>query len=233
MLKLRMTYLIIGRDTKQQQEKTLQMISAYFQQDITDWELLSKYPDVHILDGSEQNSIGIEEVKDFQTEMKYQPFEQEVQVGIIWESQKLTHQAQNSLLKTLEESEDHTIYLLCVNNDKSLLQTIFSRSKPIYLNGIIDTEEIDIPEILQKDLVDQFKEIEEISKEKDLALDLVNQIEKYYRQILSKNISEGDKENVNLQKRILTITEDSRNKLNANVNKRMVLENLVLQIKSS
>jgi DNA polymerase III delta prime subunit len=228
-----MTYLIIGRDTKQQQEKILQMVSAYFQKDITAWESLSRYPDIHILDGSEQNSIGIDEVKDFQTEMKYQPFEEEVQIGIIWESQKLTHQAQNSLLKTLEESEDHTIFLLCVNNGKSLLQTIFSRSKPIYLNGIIETEEIDIPDILEKDLVDQFKEIEELSKEKDLALDLVNQIEKYYRQILSKNISDQNSEKANSQKRILTITEDSRNKLNANVNKRMVLENLVLQIKSS
>ena len=60
-------------------------------------------PDIHILERKEKDSIGIEEVKDFQKEMQFKPFQEKVQIGIIFNLEKLTLQSQNVLLKTYSD----------------------------------------------------------------------------------------------------------------------------------
>ena len=198
--------------------------------EITD---IYKIPDVHILELKEKNSIGIEDVKNFQSEMKFKPFEQNQQFGIIFESEKLTHQAQNALLKTLEESEDNTVYLLCVDNEKNLLQTIISRSQLIYLTGKQSREEsIEIPNILSMNLVEQFGYVEEVSKSKVGSFELINNLEQYYKQILDENIINRDMKEIRRIKNNLLFLNDCRMKINANCNKRMVLESLVINLQS-
>lgn len=228
-----MTYLIIGPNTVKQEEKVLSMISTFFGKEVSDIQSFENIPDIHILDGREQNSLGIEEVKKFQNEMVYKPFEEAVQIGLIWQSEKLTVQAQNSFLKTLEESDDNTIFLLCVNNEKNLLQTIISRSKPIYLSSLKNNSDFTRPDILDMDLVDQFKKIEEIGKSKEDCIELVNEIEKIYKETLNICIKEGDLTKAKETKVFLKQIEGARTKLNANGNKRLVLESLVIHLKSS
>ena len=59
----------------------------------------SRNPDIHILEGSNIKSIGIEDVKDFQKDMVFTPFKELVQIGVVFNSERLTAQAQNSFLK--------------------------------------------------------------------------------------------------------------------------------------
>jgi DNA polymerase III delta prime subunit len=240
MLNLDMTYLIIAQESKLQEQKVLDIVSKAFKRTFRSFSEISSLPDVHILKIEDKQSIGIEAVKDFQNEMVYKPFQEEKQFCIIIESEKLTHQAKNALLKTLEESDDRTIYLLCVNNEKNLLQTIRSRSKPIYvkkeqtLEDISSQEgtKIEKPEILEINLVVQFSKIEEIAKDKNRSLELINTVERYYKNKLKNEIIEGNiKRSKDIKKSLETIS-DCRTKVNANCNKRMVLESLVINLQS-
>ena len=236
MLKLDMTYLLISREQGAQEKEILLTVSNAFNQNFEDLSEIAILPDIHILQIEEKQSIGIEEVKDFQNEMVYKPFQEKKQFGIIFESEKLTHQAQNALLKTLEESDDSTVYLLCVNNEKNLLQTIISRSKPIYLQKLetetVTSEEDSKPEILDMNLVEKFSQIETLGKDKKGALELINSIEKHYQKMLKNEIIESNIQGAKDIKKQLEIISECRTKINANGNKRMVLEYLVIALQS-
>jgi DNA polymerase-3 subunit delta' len=183
------------------------------------------------LNDEEENSIGIEEVKDFVKEMRFKPFVGEKQIAIIYEAEKLTTQAQNSLLKTLEDSNDNSIYILCANNEKNVLPTIYSRSKPIFVkqvNKINSSKEK--PDILQEDLVRQFEFVESAAKEKGSCLDLLKEIEDYFKSELEKEI---ENDNINSSKAIserLKYIQETREKINSNCNKRLVLEALFVYL---
>jgi len=223
-----MTYLLISKNTQQQTNYLAKFVSELLNQEIPS---IQETPDIHILDRREENSIGIEEVKDFVKEMIFKPFGTSKQVAIIYEAEKLTSQAQNSFLKTLEESTDDTIYILCVNNEKNVLPTIYSRSKPVYIKqGKFEVIEETKPVILDQDLVEQFEYIDSISKEKVKCLELLNEIEGYFRQELEKEIKN---DNINSSRAIserLKYVQETRDKINSNCNKKLVLEALLLYL---
>lgn len=196
---------------------------------------LKASPDIHELTAEENKTIGIEQVKSFQKEMYFKPFEEKIQVGIIKKSHKLTHQSQNALLKTLEDSSDTTIYILCVNNEKNLLPTIRSRGKILYPQSNPDEDSLNTgvgEEILEMDLVEQFENIEKHSKDKDSALNLLNEIEMKYKKQLELEIKNGNIDGSKNSLRLLKVIEDTREKVNSNCNRRLVLESMIVKLKA-
>ena len=225
-----MTYLLISKDPLQQKDYLLQFLTTILEKEISE---ILETPDIHILDKREENSIGIEDVKDFVKEMIYKPFGNGKQVAIIYQSEKLTTQAQNSLLKTLEESSDDTIYILCVDNEKNVLATIYSRSKPIYIKQGYNKLEIGKPEIIEKDLIEQFNYVESISKDKQACLDFLSSLEAYLKTELEKEIKN---DNINSSRAIsnqLKEIRDTREKIDSNCNKKLVLEALFISLSAS
>lgn len=224
-----MTYLLISKNSQQQEDYLKKFLSDIFGYEIVQ---ITDTPDIHILDRREENSIGIEDIKDFVKEMIYKPFDGKKQVAIVYASEKLTNQAQNSLLKTLEESSDDTIYILCVDNEKNVLPTIYSRSKPIYVRQemVVKAQDVIKPEILDLDLVDQFNYVSEISEEKRSCLDFLASIEVYYKSELEKEIKNV---NINSSRTIserLKYIQETREKINSNCNKKLVLEALFVYL---
>ncbi len=85
------------------------------------------YPDAIFL--SSLKSISIEEIREI--ERRYLPFPPllgKKRIFFIEEGEKLTLEAQSALLKILEEPPSHTLFLLWVENKRSLLPTILSRA---------------------------------------------------------------------------------------------------------
>ena len=114
------------------------------------------------------DSIGIEDIKRLQKEMIFTPYIEPVQIALIFDAQKLTAEAQNSFLKTLEESNSSTAYFLVTENEQNILPTIISRAQKIYTKEIsIKNETQNKPEILNLNLIDAFAQIEKIAKEKE------------------------------------------------------------------
>lgn len=96
-------------------------------------EFATAYPDIHVLDGTEVTSIGIDLVRELIRSLQYFPYEAPVQIGMIIMANMLTEEAQNSLLKSLEEPTRHTTFIMTTPHEKFLLPTILSRSQKIYV----------------------------------------------------------------------------------------------------
>lgn len=72
------------------------------------------------------NSIKISQIRSLQLDIVIKPHKK-YKIYIIDESEKMTVEAQNALLKTLEEPPEYAIIILVTNNKESLLPTIRSR----------------------------------------------------------------------------------------------------------
>ena len=72
------------------------------------------------------NSIKIAQIRKLQSDILVKPYKS-YKIYVIDEAQKMTVEAQNALLKTLEEPPKYAIIILITNNKESLLDTIKSR----------------------------------------------------------------------------------------------------------
>jgi DNA polymerase-3 subunit delta' len=85
------------------------------------------HPDVIVLEPGEMGTIKIEQVRDVVDRAGYRPFEARRRVVVIDEADALVPQAQNALLKTLEEPPSASLFLLVSSIPDALLPTVQSR----------------------------------------------------------------------------------------------------------
>jgi DNA polymerase-3 subunit delta' len=74
-------------------------------------------------------AIGVDEIREMQRDIAVRPVYSKRKVYIIEDADKMTVQAQNCLLKTLEEPPEYGVILLTASNYDALLETIRSRSQ--------------------------------------------------------------------------------------------------------
>jgi DNA polymerase-3 subunit delta' len=85
------------------------------------------HPDVLVVEPGDLGSIKIEQVRDVIGRAAYRPFEGRRRVVIIDDAEALTPEAQNALLKSLEEPPSATVFILVSAMPDSLLPTVLSR----------------------------------------------------------------------------------------------------------
>lgn len=93
------------------------------------------------------NSIKIEQIREMQRKIIEEPIISTRKVYIIDDSDKMTKEAQNALLKTLEEPPKFVVIILIGSNENNFLTTIKSRCNIIRFNNIPDD---DIKKYLQE-----------------------------------------------------------------------------------
>lgn len=81
----------------------------------------------------EEGTIGITTVRNLQKTLFLKPIRGKTKACVIQNAHTLTIEAQNALLKLLEEPPDNTIIILTADNKEVFLQTILSRCKIIEL----------------------------------------------------------------------------------------------------
>ena len=98
-------------------------------------ENLNNHPDFYIItpDGS---SIKIEQIRMLQTKIIEKPIRSNKKVYIIEDCNSMTKEAQNCLLKTLEEPPEYTVIILLCSNENALLSTIQSRCTKLVFKKI-------------------------------------------------------------------------------------------------
>ncbi len=159
--------LIIGGNKSRRQKKALSI--AY--QDS------SKF-DIVILNSEESGGIG--DIKKLLTQTHQRPYQSEAQTFIIAEAQNLTLEAQNALLKALEEPPQSSRFVLTASTAQSLLSTVTSRCQ------ILEVES-ETPSQLKTDSIISFFEKGPVEKYKatdKLDLDLL--LLYWRKQLLSK-----------------------------------------------
>lgn len=85
---------------------------------------------------NEAKSISIDKTRESFSFLAKKPFSAKKKILVIYDAEKLTPDAQNSLLKNLEEPNKSSQIILVTENETSLLPTIISRSLKIYANEI-------------------------------------------------------------------------------------------------
>ncbi len=106
-------------------------------------------PDFSIIE-PDGNSIKIEQIRAFQKKVFEKPIISNKKVYIINDSDKMTVEAQNCLLKTLEEPPEFVTIILIGANENSFLSTIKSRCMILHFEKISD-------DLIQKYLKDNFQ----------------------------------------------------------------------------
>lgn len=80
----------------------------------------------------DKGSIGIDQVRLLQNFLATKPISQKKKLGIIFQAQTLTAQAQNALLKTLEEGPADSQIIFITSDESFLLPTVLSRCQVIF-----------------------------------------------------------------------------------------------------
>ena len=88
----------------------------------------------------EKDSIKIDQIRNIQKNIIEKPINGSKKIYIIDNADKMTKEAQNCLLKTLEEPQDFVVIILICSNESSILPTVKSRCTKIYFNGLSKNE---------------------------------------------------------------------------------------------
>jgi len=103
------------------------------------------YPDVKIIGPKAgEASIKISQVRQMISELAIKPYSGNWRINIIDGAERMTPEAQNSLLKSLEEPLSYNIFILITSHIQSLLPTIRSRCQSYHFQPlrIVDMEAI-------------------------------------------------------------------------------------------
>lgn len=92
--------------------------------------LTGAHADIHVLRPSKK-SISVQEIRTFSEEAALSSYEGGRRMFVIEQADTMTVQAQNALLKTLEEPEEGTVFLLLAQNAQQMLSTVRSRCCPV------------------------------------------------------------------------------------------------------
>lgn len=93
------------------------------------------YPD-YIEMRPEKKTIGVEEIRALIDRVSIKPFEGGTYAVLICEADKMTPQAQNALLKTLEDPPGSAVFFLLAERLGTLLNTIVSRCRVVHFHSI-------------------------------------------------------------------------------------------------
>ncbi len=91
----------------------------------------NNHPDVHYIKKEDSSFIKIEQIHQLQREISLHPFEGRRKVFIILDAQDLTPEAENCLLKILEEPPGDSLIILIASDLSRIFPTIISRCQKI------------------------------------------------------------------------------------------------------
>ena len=130
-------------------------------------------------------SIKVAQIRELQNVINIKPTFSEKSVYIIDDADLMTTEAQNSLLKTLEEPPEYAVIILIVHNERSILSTVKSRCVNIKFSKLSDK---DIKEyFLKNDLNFEDKNIN-VFKVLDGSLNNIDFIRDDYDELLKLTV---------------------------------------------
>lgn len=96
-------------------------------------------PDIIRITHEKPNSIGVDDIRSqINNDIAIKPYSSPYKIYVMNEAEKMTVQAQNALLKTLEEPPAYAVILLLTTNVNNLLSTILSRCVVLNMKPVRD-----------------------------------------------------------------------------------------------
>lgn len=137
----------------------------------------SNHPDFNVIE-PDGNSLKIEQVRELQRKIQEKPIISNKKIYIIDDAEKMTTEAQNCLLKTLEEPPEFAILILVGSNESLFLDTIKSRCIILHFDKIDNN---DLKDFLNKNFELQVKDqvLKIFQGSIGKAIELKDKIEEY------------------------------------------------------
>ena len=183
-----------------------------------------------------EKALGIDDVRNIQKKIFLKPFKGEKKAVVIIMRQGATIEAQNSMLKLLEEPPLSTLIFLVTDNYQGFLPTILSRNKLLDLNTNIPISKADdrIHSNFLKNLGifkigERLKLAQDISKDKAGAIEWLEETILVARSKMLKSLDDKE-EALKLRKLIHKLELTHYDLKTTNVNVRLSLENLFLNL---
>ena len=102
--------------------------------------LSGNHPDLIYVTHEKPASIGVDEIREqINNTIMIRPYSSYYKIYIVDEAEKMTVQAQNALLKTIEEPPSYAVILLLTTNQDAFLPTILSRCVQLKLKPLRDS----------------------------------------------------------------------------------------------
>ncbi len=102
--------------------------------------LSGNQPDIIYLQHEKPGTISVDDIRrQINNDITIKPYASPYKIYIISEAEKMTQQAQNALLKTIEEPPAYAVILLLTSNADYFLPTILSRCITLNLKAVPDT----------------------------------------------------------------------------------------------
>lgn len=185
----------------------------------------TNHPD--LLYFSDDSKLGIAEARKIKEHFSLKPYSSKGRAVVLEDASALTHEAQNALLKTLEEPPKDAILLLAAPSDAKLLPTILSRCQIVRVQGLGDRVQKenyieDIEKLLKASIEDRFEYIEKLKDREEFLYAMVS----YFHHSLTDSTHE--------RRHLAKLNQFLRELLQAeewqkqNVNIRGILEHLML-----
>ena len=101
--------------------------------------LSGNHPDLIYVKHEKPNSIGVDDIREqINDTIMIRPYSSYYKIYIVDEAEKMTVQAQNALLKTIEEPPSYAVIILITTNQEAFLPTILSRCVQLKLKPLKD-----------------------------------------------------------------------------------------------
>ncbi len=190
-------------------------------QELVSLGLKLNHPDLLYI--SNEEKLGVEQTKRIFEFLSFKPYSAKNKGVVLESADNLTVQAQNSLLKILEELPEYVFFLMGAESEERLLPTIKSRCEVVFLESKIKNQKSksEFPAVIQTlekmTLEERFQLVEKI-EDKDRFLE---ELILFYRQKLL-----NDPKYLNFSKKLLQVEEFHKH----NVNLRGILEYLMLSL---
>ncbi len=208
--------IVSGGGGKQRYQKALQIATQI------DPQLQPGSADLHRIT-EDKGSIGIDRIRRLQSWLSRKPYQANNKTVIISNAERLTPEAQNALLKTLEKPPAHSHLILTTANHYRLLPTIRSRCQIINLAGERATEQTtdkNLGYFLSLPLAQQINCAQRMGKKKSQLVNWLENQARYYR----RQNQRGQKGTARLTSHL----EKARQMIKHNVSPKLALEYIML-----
>ena len=189
--KLSNAYIFESKNSSYNLDKALEFSKSVFNNFGINTKL-EENPDFEIIkkDDKEKN-ISIKTIRLLIKDMYLRPSNGKIKVYIIKDSENLSIESSNALLKSIEEAKDYIILIFTTNNAYSLLKTIRSRCQIISFKSQIENEFVDkeklsyiLSEIISGNFSFYYKNKDFFSKAKDYKEELFVEILNFFNNLI-------------------------------------------------
>jgi DNA polymerase III gamma/tau subunit len=227
MGEIMVSFIVVAKE-KQKREEYVKAYAKKHAIDHFDITIIEK----DITAKPQTQSIGIEVVKQIHKKVFFKPLKSKNKLVIIEDAHLLTPEAQNALLKVLEEPPAHTFIFLGTETKEVLLPTILSRCQLIVLEEepqqLSETRREELNDFIQKlpelSIPERLKRAEQLAKEKDKAVSFIQNLILLLREHLLQTTSLETVETIKHLQALHTLLTTT------NVNPRFALEQTLLNL---